>query len=50
VRLSAAEERLRLLTARLDRVDRDTSAQHAMARAMKDDTEAILSELRKADE
>jgi hypothetical protein len=49
VRLSAAEERLRLLTARLDRVDRDTSAQHAMARAMKDDTEAILSELRKAD-
>lgn len=48
-RLTVVEEKLRLVTARLDRVDRNTSAQHAMARAMKDDTEAILSELRKAD-
>lgn len=50
LRLAAVEEQLRLVNARLDRVDRDTSAQHTMARAMKDDTEAILSELRKADE
>lgn len=50
LRLAVVEEQLRLVNARLDRVDRDTSAQHAMARAMKDDTEAILSELRKVDE
>lgn len=50
LRLAVVEEQLRLVNARLDRVDRDTSAQHAMARAMKSDTEAILNELRKVDE
>lgn len=50
LRLTVVEEKLRLVNARLDRVDRDTSAQHAMARAMKDDTEAILVELQKVHE
>lgn len=44
-RLAAVEEQLRALSARLDALDHDTAAHHALARAMKDDTEAMLREL-----
>lgn len=44
-RLAAVEEQLRVLTLRLDALDKDTSAHHALARAMKEDTEAMLREL-----